>query len=153
HGRLTAFLNQSALAEHAMMSESRVMALPTLAWVELERGHHTEAAERLETAIAMATARRFNIMLVDALRVKGLLATRQRQWEDAQAVLDEAITLCRAMPYPHAEAKALYVYGQLHTAKGESDLAHEKYLSALAICARLGEGLYRPHIERALAQL
>jgi hypothetical protein len=57
------------------------------------------------------------------------------------------------MPYPYAEAKALYVYGQLLVAKGEPGPAREQYWAALAICDQLGEGLYRPHIERALAVL
>ena len=63
------------------------------------------------------------------------------------------LRLVRAMPYPYAEAKALYVYGQLHAVKGETEQAREKYEAAIAICERLGEGLYRPHIERALAEL
>jgi hypothetical protein len=57
------------------------------------------------------------------------------------------------MPYPYAEAKALHVYGQLHAAKGEPALAREKYEAALAILTRLGEWLYRSHVERALAKL
>jgi tetratricopeptide (TPR) repeat protein len=152
HARLAALLDQPALAEHARMARARMIALPTLAWAEAELGHDTAAAERLEVAIAIATAtaRREVLELVDALRVKGLLAARQRRWKDARAALDEAITLCRAMPYPYAEAKALYVYGQLYAARGEPTQACEKYRAALAICDRLGEGLYRPRIEQDL---
>jgi tetratricopeptide (TPR) repeat protein len=151
--RLAAFVDQPGLAEHVRMTDARMAALPALAWAEAELGHHAEAAERLEPAITWATARRWHLWLVDALRVMGLLAARQRRWEDARALLEEAIALCRAMPYPYAEAKALYVYGQLHAAKGEPEQAHEQYQAAISICARLGEGLYRPHIERALAYL
>jgi tetratricopeptide (TPR) repeat protein len=132
------------------MNEARAIAPPVLTWAEAELGHDAEAAERLEFAIAWATARRWHLWLADALRIKGMLAAKQRQWEEARAVLDEVITLCRAMPYPYAEAKALYVYGQLHAARGEPEQARETYQAAPAICERLGEGLYRPHIERTL---
>ncbi len=152
-GRLVAFLDFPHEREPVGMADARAIALPVLAWAELELGHHAEATERLEAAIELATARRWHLWLVDALRVKGLLAVRQQRWEDARAGLDETITMCRSMSYPWAEAKALYVYGQLHAAKGEPEQAREKYEAALAICDRLGEGLYRPHIERALAEL
>lgn len=42
--------------------------------------------------------------------------------------------------------------GPLTDVQGEPERAREKYRAALAICARLGEGLYHPHIERALAE-
>ena len=68
-------------------------------------------------------------------------------------MLDEAITRCQAMPYPYAEAKALWVYGQLHAAQGEPDLARARYQATLAILHRLDERLYAEHIERALEGL
>ena len=147
--RLAAFLDQPALAEHPRMVTARAIALPTLAWAEAELGRDAEASARLEPAIVMAP----RLRLVEALRVQGLLATRQQRWEDARAALDEGITMSREMPYPYAEAKALYVYGQLHTAKGEPQQAREKYEQALTICDRLGERLYRNYIEQALAGL
>jgi hypothetical protein len=83
----------------------------------------------------------------------GVGAGAQARWEEACALLEEAITRCRAMPYPYAEAKALNVYGQLHTDKGEPEQAREKYQVALWVCERLGEGLYRASIERDLRRL
>jgi transcriptional regulator with XRE-family HTH domain/tetratricopeptide (TPR) repeat protein len=148
--RLAAFLDQPALAEHARMITARVIAIPALAWAEVELGYSAKAAERLGPVIATTSARRWYLGLVDALRVKGLLAARQRRWADARAVLDETIAMCRTMPYPYAELKALYVYGQLEAARGDPGAARERFEQALAICNRLGEGLYRPHIERDL---
>jgi hypothetical protein len=123
--------------------------LPLLAWAQLALDRDDEAAATLATC----KARCGKLWLVDALRIEALLAIKQRRWQEAAALLDEALAMCRAMPYPYAEAKALSVYGQLHEAKGEPVQAREKYVAALAICARLGEGLYRPHIERALDAL
>jgi tetratricopeptide (TPR) repeat protein len=90
---------------------------------------------------------------VDALRSKALLAMQQRRWQEAEEALEVSRSLARPMPYPYAEAKALYVYGQLHVAKGEPDRARQRFAQALAVCARLGERLYAEHIEQALAEL
>ena len=57
------------------------------------------------------------------------------------------------MGYPYGEAKTLYVYGLLHTRKGEPEQACAQLEAALSICARLGERLYAEHAERALAEL
>jgi hypothetical protein len=54
------------------------------------------------------------------------------------------------MPYPYAEAKALWVYGQLEMERGDPRAAREHFTAALAICDQLGEGLYRPRIEQDL---
>jgi hypothetical protein len=78
---------------------------------------------------------------------------RQQRFGEAEAALEEALILCRAMPYLWAEAKALYVSGLLHQAKGEQQVARERLEAALAICARLGERLYAARIEEALAAL
>jgi hypothetical protein len=69
------------------------------------------------------------------------------------AALEEALERARAMPYPYGEAKTLWVYGRLEAAHGDPATARERFIQALAICERLGEGLYRPHIERALAEV
>lgn len=91
--------------------------------------------------------------LPDALYVQALLHIRQRRWGEALAALEEALARCRAMPYPYAEAKALYIYGLLHQAKGEPEQARERLEAALASLNYLGERLYAEQVERALAQL
>jgi transcriptional regulator with XRE-family HTH domain len=88
--------------------------------------------------------------LVDALLVRAMIAMRERCWSAAINDLDEAITLAQVLPYPDAELKASYIYGQLHSAMGDCVKAREAYARALTICNQSGEGLHRPHIERAL---
>jgi hypothetical protein len=90
---------------------------------------------------------------VDVLRVQGLLATRQQRWDIGIAALDEALKRTRAMPFPYAELKALWVYGQLEVARGNPVAARERFEQALLICDGLGEGLYRAYIEHAVAAL
>ena len=89
----------------------------------------------------------------DHLRVKTLLAMKQKRWQDAEKYLDEAVSLAHSMPYPYAEAIALYVYGQLYASIGIPTQAAEKFIEALAILYRLGERLYAEHVERALAEI
>jgi hypothetical protein len=69
------------------------------------------------------------------------------------AALDDAITLSRSIPYPYAEARALYVYGQLHASKREPEQARVYYEQALTILNHLGERLYAERIEQALDAL
>jgi tetratricopeptide (TPR) repeat protein len=127
--------------------------LPQLAWAYLERGDEHRATILAAQSEARARAERHDFFLVDALRVQAMVAMRQSSWQEAQEALEESIGLCRSMPYPYAEAKALYVYGRLQVAKGEPEQARENYQAALVICKRLGEGLYKPYIERALDAL
>src|SRR5262249_51801416 len=117
----------------------------------MECGEHERAQERLTHGLERARAAHLNFALVDALRVQAIVAIRQGHHAAAEAALEEALAYSRAMRYPYAEAKALYIYGRLYEATGEPEQAREKYKQAMTICTRLGEGLYRPHIERALA--
>src|SRR5262249_41906059 len=107
----------------------------------------------LTTVHDTAMAQRIQMELLGIWPTQARLALRQGAYEQAEYALEEALTLTRTMPFPYAEAKALYVYGLLHVRKGEPEHAREKYEAALAICARLGERLYAEHVEQALAAL
>jgi tetratricopeptide (TPR) repeat protein len=120
-----------------------------LAWAEGMLGEDLLAEARLEALLAVAPP----LFRVDVLRVQGLLATKQGRWEVAAEALDEALERTRAMPFPYAELKALWVYGALEAARGDPTAARRRFEEALAICDRLGEGLYRAHVERDLSAL
>jgi predicted ATPase len=127
--------------------------MPLLGWAALEEGEEERAEALIDEGIERAKMYQHRLALVDALRFQALLRLWQQQWAEAEAVLEESLALCRAMPYPYAEAKALYVSGLLHQAKGEHVLARERLEAALVILNRLGERLYAEHSERALAAL
>jgi tetratricopeptide (TPR) repeat protein len=122
---------------------------PLLAWAEMTLGRH-EAAEALLSSLLLSAPPFFR---VDALRIQGLLAIAQQRWEVGVAALNEALILARAMPYPYAELKALWVYGRLEAARNEPAAARKRFAAALAICDRLGEGWYRRYIEHDLQPL
>jgi uncharacterized protein HemY len=87
----------------------------------------------------------------DALRVQARLEARRRRWAKAEQALEEALTICRSMPYPYAEAKVLNEYGYLRLQQDLVQEARQRFEAALAICARMGERLYAQHVETALA--
>jgi tetratricopeptide (TPR) repeat protein len=128
--------------------------LPYLAWAALvDEGGTERPAALLERAHAQAKRSHNRPVLANVLRVSGLVLTRERRYEEATAAIDESMTHARATCDPYGVAKSLYAYAQLHEARGEREAARERYQEALAICVRLGEGLYRPHIQRALAAI
>jgi tetratricopeptide (TPR) repeat protein/transcriptional regulator with XRE-family HTH domain len=142
--RLTSFLPDPAHAE-----DNDVTLLPLLAWAEGALGQLEQAEARLKRFLAGEAS----LVRVDALRVRGLLATMQGDWDTAAKALDEALERTRVIPSPYAELKALWVYGQLEAARSDPAAARKHLKQALLICDRLGEGLYRKYVERDLRRL
>ena len=142
--RLASFLPNPANAEG-----NDLTLLPLLAWAEGALGHEAQAEAQLKTLLAGEAS----LVRVDALRIQGLLATMQGRWDVAREALDEALERTRAMPWPYGELKALWVSGWLESARGDPAAARKQLKQALAICNRLGEGLYRKYIERDLVAL
>jgi class 3 adenylate cyclase/tetratricopeptide (TPR) repeat protein len=127
--------------------------LPLLIWALLDLDE-VEAAENLAMqTVARLRTHHDQLNLVDALRMEAAVGIRQGRWDEAEAVLEEALVIARAMPYPYAEAKALAVYGDLLVARGQPAQAHDHYEAALAILHPLGEVPYTERIERALADM
>ena len=141
------------LASHALEERTRIELQTLYAWGLLQLGALAEAEAVTLQAVQGARDHAMDLLLPDALRVRALCAIERQEWLVATDALEQAIALCARMPYPYAEAKAQYVYGQLHVARGDPAAARQRFGAALAICERLGERLYRPHIERDLAAL
>jgi transcriptional regulator with XRE-family HTH domain/tetratricopeptide (TPR) repeat protein len=136
---------------HAFIKQLDLNLVWLLPWTYLECGEVERAVELLESAINDARAQRMRVRLADTLRVEAQVRLRQGRYDEAMQALDEALSYAREIPYPYAEAKTLWVYGHLETARGDPKAARARFEQALAICERLGEGLYRPYIKRALA--
>jgi tetratricopeptide (TPR) repeat protein len=134
------------LIGHAgIAEEDRGWILPRLAWAHLELGHERAANEAIEDAVGRTRASADRWDLVEALRIQGMLRARQERWDEAVEAFEEVISLARGMPYPYAEARALYEYGMMHVRKGELQQAQERLKQALVLFQRLGA---RPYIER-----
>jgi tetratricopeptide (TPR) repeat protein len=127
---------------------------PTLAWAYLELGEVAAAAEMVGQAITRIRAvGYYRTVLVHALWVQAMVATRQGRWEDAERTLEEGLALARSMPYPYAEARLLHVYGQMHAQMGEPVPARERLQEALAIFRRLGARKDAERAEKTLTAL
>ena len=114
----------------------RALIENTLAWALMEAGEETRAGELAGETAARGRAEGERLGLVDALRVQGMVLTRQGNANEAATILEEALVLARSLPYPYAEARIL----------AELDRLEE----ALAIFQRLGA---RKDIERTEQEL
>lgn len=130
-----------------------IALLPLVGWARLMLGDLAGAAEALSHCMRRAEVAGARLVIVDALLAQARLHIHLGEWPHAEKALDDALDRARAMACPYAEAKARYVFGELHAATGAPVLAREEYQRALAICQRLGEQLYRARIERALSGL
>jgi tetratricopeptide (TPR) repeat protein len=119
--------------------------LPTLAWACLQTGDTARGEEIAARATAQARAEHDQRNLVEALRVQGLVMSRQERWSEAEQCFGEALSLVERMPYPYARGRVLYDYGLMCRDQGELTKARELLTAALAVFRRLGA---RPHSER-----
>jgi tetratricopeptide (TPR) repeat protein len=124
-----------------------------LPWALVEGGEIEQANEMLASTVTDAHAQGLRVRLADVLRVQALAEVQVGQYEAGATTLEQALVHARALPYPYAEAKALWAYGRLELARGHRREACERFEQALVICDRLGEHLYRSQIERALAEM
>jgi tetratricopeptide (TPR) repeat protein len=135
--------------------EEKDLALlyPLLAWAHLELDDLTVAAEIVARSIPRVRAANNRLALVDALRVQAMVLTRQSRRDEATRVLDEALSLAQAMPYPFVQGRLLYVEGLLHAQGREDRQARERLQGALAIFRQLGAAPSARRVERTLAEL
>ena len=138
-------------AGEPMQERTRLELNILRAWAAVELGMAADADALVADTVRSARASDMLLVLSDALRVQALWAMRRQRWDEAEKALDEAIGLSREMPYPYAEAKALYVSGQMWAARVEPARAEARFQEALAICQRLGERLYGEAIAKALS--
>jgi tetratricopeptide (TPR) repeat protein len=146
HARLVPLLDRPGQQEGLV-----TYLLPYLAWASLDLGHEDEAAEQLGECLDRSRREDIRLAQVDALRVRVIQATQRGEHAAAEQALEDGLRLSRELPYPYAEAKLLYVGGLAAQAAGDNPLARERLLQARAALQALGEGLYLPHVERALA--
>jgi class 3 adenylate cyclase/tetratricopeptide (TPR) repeat protein len=127
--------------------------LPILAWAYLETGDASRAAQHAVEARDRATSGQNALVLVDALRIHGMVQGHEQQWEQAEQAFGEAVSLARSMPYPYAEACAFYEWGTIHVQQGKPEQARQQLQEALEIFRRLGARPYVERTEQALEKL
>lgn len=124
--------------------------LPLLGWAYAATGD-TAAANALSSAgIEFAAANGLRLSLAEWYGIKGASLARREQWTEAEAAFDQAVTLCRDIPYPYGEARMLYQLGYMWQARGEPERAQSAFERALTIFRQLGARPYIALTEEAL---
>jgi len=129
---------------------SAVMLQTTLAWAYLSQGDVASADEVARQAVSEAARRQHLTQMVGALRIQGMVLSRQGRREKAEPTFREALDLAHAMPYPYAEARILVENGILDTQRGERDSARKRLEEALAVFQGLGAEKEVERTEQAL---
>ena len=118
---------------------------PVLAEAYLAVGDEIRADELVTERIERFRQQQRRRSLANWLRIQGKVRFQQQRWGDAQQAYEEAASLAHALPYPHAEAAALYESGVLHRQRGEIEQARDRLEEALASFRHLAA---RPDVER-----
>jgi tetratricopeptide (TPR) repeat protein/transcriptional regulator with XRE-family HTH domain len=122
------------------------IAIPEpLASIYLAMGALEQAEDLIGRGLEAATASRLPPEIVPWLRLRAMLLTMREQWDEAAQTFVEAVTLPRSLPYPYAEAQALYEWGRMLAAAGKPTQARKRFGEALTIFQDLGA---QPYVER-----
>ena len=87
-----------------------------LAWALLEGGEEHRAGTLVGGTVTRGRAQGEKLALPDALRVQGMVFSRQGQHDEAAAALEEGLALARSLPTPYAEGRILVELGRLEEA-------------------------------------
>lgn len=88
--------------------------------------------------------------LVKAWRLTGEIATRARQWDDAEAALSRALGFADAIANPPQLWQTHAALGRLHSARGQKDAAARAYARARELVDRVRATLADPDLRRSL---
>jgi tetratricopeptide (TPR) repeat protein len=147
--RLEPLLDRPGLTEEYVNS-----LLPLVAWANLELGHRQRAESIAEAAVMRARNQGGRLRLLEALRVRALVAMREAgengRWDPVDALLREALKLARDMEYRHGEERVLLLYGRLSMDRGQVERARGYLQEALALAERLGAEKDAERARRAL---
>jgi predicted ATPase len=141
------------LLDHPGLAESKITPLlPLLAWAQLEVGDEVGAEETVAGVPRPAAKHHDRLALAEALRVQGMISTRQKRWAEAAHAFEQAISLTHAMPFPYGEARALHAYGLMHLRNERRDLARVRLNEALTLFRRLGASKDEERAARAIGE-
>lgn len=144
--RLRPFLDDHRFVS---MADQRAMQLATEAY--LETGNLTPAGELIGLGLESARRQGNGLARLQWVRLQGMMAARQDQWETAAHCMDEALALTRAVPYPYQEARVLFSLGLIHLQAGDMPQGQQCMEKAGAIFQRLGAQPDLTRTEQALA--
>lgn len=131
----------------------KVRLLPYQAWAYLKLGDDERATEVVSKGVERARARGHRLALVELLRVRGMMLSRQHRWDEAEDAFEEAASVARPVRYPYAEARALYEWSSMNIARSDTKQGRDLLAAAEEIFRRLGAQPYTKLTERGRAAL
>jgi Tfp pilus assembly protein PilF len=130
-----------------------VELLTVQAWAHLDLGEVARADEAVTQAVTRARTCSNSTLLLDALRVRAMVASRQERWAEAEHSIEEGLALALRLRSLYGEGRFLHLYGVLLAQKGEPRPARERLEAALAIFQQLGARKDAERTEHAIARL
>jgi tetratricopeptide (TPR) repeat protein len=116
----------------------------------LTRGDAGQALRYAEACLELAVSTTSRKNLVKGWRLQGQVYCRQRRLPEAQAALQQALTLARAIGNPPQLWQTYQAQGQLFEQLGQRDQARSAYASALRVIDAVAKRLHDQELKRTL---
>jgi tetratricopeptide (TPR) repeat protein len=118
----------------------------------LARGDLAKAQEFADQCLDIATRTNSRKYVVRGQRLRGEIALAQRQWDDAEVWLRQALLLARSVGNPPQLWKTYLAMGRLHTETKRLELARASYQGARDVIYRIKVTLQNLDLLRSLEQ-
>jgi tetratricopeptide (TPR) repeat protein len=118
----------------------------------LARGNVTKAQEFADRCLDIATRTNSRKYVVRGQRLRGEIALSQRQRDEAETWLRQALLLARSVGNPPQLWKTYLAMGRLHTETKRPELARESYQGARDVIYRIKVTLQNVDLLRSLEQ-
>jgi tetratricopeptide (TPR) repeat protein len=116
----------------------------------LAHGEPVKAREFAEQCIELATRTNSRKYLVKGYRLKGKIALACRQWDEAEGVLRQALTIAQAIGNPTQLWRTHLALGRLYAESKKPERAQQAYQSACAVIDRVKVSLQTPGLRASL---
>jgi tetratricopeptide (TPR) repeat protein len=116
----------------------------------LAKGDAARAWEFAERCLEIATPTNSRKYLVKGYRLKGEIALVRRQWDEAEGVLRQALTIAEAIGNPTQLWRTHLALGRLHAATQKPERARQAYRSAREVIDRVKASLQNPGLRASL---
>ena len=116
----------------------------------LARGDPAKAWEFAERCLESATATNSQKYLVKGYRLKGEIALVRRQWDEAEGVLRQALTIAQAIGNPSQLWKTHLALGQLQAQAKRREQAQRSFQAAREVIDQIKGRLQNPVLQASL---
>jgi class 3 adenylate cyclase/tetratricopeptide (TPR) repeat protein len=116
----------------------------------LTKGDGAKAWEFAERCLEIATPTNSRKYLVKGYRLKGEIALARRQWDEAEGLLRQALTIAQAIGNPTQLWRTHLALGRLYAASKKPEPARQAYQSARDVIDRVKASLQHPGLRASL---